>query len=363
MERSFRTLVLLFLALGIMALICGGLLFLLAGDGLIDAGRILLIRASLVFRQDELDQPIGTDDTIVRFVVDPGDTARTIAAKLQTSGLIADSELFVDYARSQSLDSELEAGIFFLRQTQSTRQIAQALTDSRFSEITFSITPGQRLEEVVAQIDSNPLFGFTGQDFLNVVGRGAPVDPTFAQVVGLPQGMSLEGFLFPDTYALRPDITPEGLRDLLLQAFLTNTETIRQQTDGYSVYEIVTLASIIEREAIHNDEKPTISSAYRNRLETPGWRLDADPTVQYALGTPENWWPRITVADYALQAVYNTYQNPGLPPGPIANPGLSALDAAANPAETPYYFFRADCRSDGYHDFAVTYEEHLANGC
>lgn len=365
MRRSARTLVVLFIALGVMTVICSGLVFLLAGDAIVDFGRQAALQFSLSFRQDDLNQAMGTDDTDILFIINTGDTPRVIANNLANTALIPDAELFVDYVQAQGLDTQLEAGKYLLNQTMNTREIASTLTESRISQITLTILPGHRIEQVAALIDANRYYDFSGEDFMNVVGRGANVDPAFAQTIGLPPGMSLEGFLYPDTYALPLDVTATQLRDTLLNAFLNNTVDIRRQAaeQGFSTYELVTLASIVQREALHNDEKPRIASVYLNRLNN-GWRLDADPTVQYGKATPGNWWPNITIADYqGVVSSYNTYRNQGLPPGPIANPDLFSLAAVVNPEETGYFFFRADCRSDGYHDFAVTYEEHLNNGC
>jgi len=112
------------------------------------------------------------------------------------------------------------------------------------------------------------------------------------------------------------------------------------------------------------DERPSIASVYLNRLAI-GQKLDADPTTQYAIGNTRDgsWWPRITQADYQLNAPYNTYVYTGLPPGPIANPSLSSLRAVVYPATTPYYYFRAACDGSGRHVFSVTYEEHLSKAC
>jgi UPF0755 protein len=132
------------------------------------------------------------------------------------------------------------------------------------------------------------------------------------------------------------------------------------------VYQAVTLASIVQREAVVADERPQIASVFLNRLHA-GMKLDTDPTVQYALGfnpIQGTWWTNpLNATDLQVDSPYNTYIYTGLPPGPIANPSLSALRAVAFPAETPYYFFRARCDDSGLHDFAVTFEEHLQNGC
>jgi UPF0755 protein len=172
---------------------------------------------------------------------------------------------------------------------------------------------------------------------------------------------SLEGFLYPGDYDLRPGVTAIELRDALLNAFnLSVTPDMLQQasTQGLTMYEVVTMASIVQREAVVDDERPVIASVYLNRLRLP-MRLDADPTVQYAIGNTRDvtrWWPQITQDDYyGLNGVpnqsYSTYLNEGLPPGPIATPSLSSINAVLNPATTQYFYFRAGCDNDGRHVF------------
>ncbi len=350
------------------AVICAAVVLIASNGNPTDFVLTQLARLRLTTQQDALDRPIGTDTTPVRFVVASGDSPRTIAQNLVTLGLIVDEALFIDYVRAEDLDVQLEAGTFFLYKTESTRQIAQALTDSASSQFTFSIIEGERLEEIAFnRIDANRFFGFSGAEFYAAVGPGAPLDPGFAQTVGLPSGASLEGFLFPDTYQLPAAVTPVMLRDILTEQFTTRIGTeIPQaaQQQGLSLYQVVTLASIIQREAVRVDEMPAISSVYRNRLAI-GMKLDADPTVQYGMGLRNGmWWPQLTVADYqAVLSPYNTYRNNGLPPGPIASPGLSAIRAAVFPDQSEYYYFRARCDGSGYHNFARTFEEHLANAC
>jgi UPF0755 protein len=186
----------------------------------------------------------------------------------------------------------------------------------------------------------------------------------------LPAGAGLEGFLFPDTYRF-PVLasTPE----LVLRPFLDNFEDrvgskgLVGGSSGLSGRDLITLASIVEREAVSADERPLIASVYLNRLnnkcpDVGGPYLQADPTVQYARGGPGNWWwkPQ-SVEEYAgVQSPYNTYLNQGLPPGPIANPGLSALTATRDPAQTGYCFFVAT-GEDGRHVFAQTFAEQQQN--
>jgi UPF0755 protein len=181
----------------------------------------------------------------------------------------------------------------------------------------------------------------------------------------LPDDAALEGYLFPDTYFLPQNPTAHDLIQRMLERFdatVSEDVRVRMANGGYSLHEVITLASIVEREAVLPRERSTIASVYLNRLSA-GIKLDADPTVQYALGRAGDWWPRITAEDYvAVDSAWNTYLNVGLPPSPIANPGLESIDAVIAPDDTQYIFFMRDCvANDGSHLFATTQEEHLEN--
>lgn len=367
MSRTFRWLVAIITVLAACAVVSGiGLLLVTNGDP-IDAVQIALLRLQLAGRENDLARPISGDTTPIRFTVAPGDSPRVVAANLSAANLITDTALFVTYARANGLDTRIQAGTYFLTQAQPLTEIANALTDSSSSQFPFRILEGWRLEEIAAAIDQTPLFGFTGADFLRVAGPGAIPDPAFAGAVGLPAGASLEGFLFPETYALPASVTPEMLRDILTDEFMLRAGiplSTNAAAQELTLFQAVTLASIIQREAVHADEMPLISSVYRNRLNA-GMRLEADPTVQYGIGFRDGrWWPQITQGDYSSAvSPYNTYLNTGLPPGPIASPGLAAIQAALAPTESPYIFFRAACDGSGYHNFAVTFDEHVTNAC
>jgi UPF0755 protein len=367
LREGTRNIILILAAFAMLFLVCGGLAFVVAGDQIIDVVRIAVLRASLLGRDHDLNRSVSTNDEPVRFVVGSAEAPANIAARLYEQNIIVDRELFFDYMRAYRIDRQLQAGTYFLNRTLTIPEVAMALTDSRFSSIPFRIIEGWRLEQIIEAISANRLFAFSGQEFYDVVRPGAAVDPVFAARVGLPPSASLEGFLFPASYDLPPEITPLELRDELTSAFLNalDAQLIADiEAQGLTIYEVVTLASIIQREAVHADEQPLISSVYRNRLDI-NMKLDADPTVQYGLDNQRGgWWPRITIADYqGVASRYNTYLYTGLPPGPIAVPSLSAIRAAVYPEESPYFYFRADCRDDGYHEFARTYAEHLANGC
>jgi UPF0755 protein len=351
----------------LIVLIAGVALLLISGGQPVAWVQTQIISLRLSGQEAALNTPIGSDNTPIRFTVQSGESPRTIAANLVRAGLIADADLFVDYVRVQRLDTELEAGTYFLNRAQPLTQIARVLTDSRGSSIPFRVIEGWRIEQVAEAIDANPLFGFDGAAFMAVVGRDAVPDPAFAQAVEMPAGASHEGFLFPNTYTLPPDITPIGLRDLLTGEFLEQVRgadiPAQAAAQGWTLYQVATLASIVQREAVRVDEAPLIAGVYRNRLDI-GMKLDADPTVQYPLGRPGDWWTRITRADYSgVISPYNTYLGAGLPPGPIANPGLAMLIAVVQPAPSEYFYFQASCDGSGYHNFARTFNEHLANSC
>ncbi len=370
------------LVLGIVLVGCvaGAGLFLWARQEGLNPLKALQLRISLERYEDELARPAGTDPQFRKFEILPGDTASAVASNLLAQSLITNADLFVDYVQYYRLDSRLEAGTYFLKQTQTLEEIAYALTDAAAATIPFLSLEGWRIEQIADIIDQNPLLDFSGNDFLAVVGPGAAIPPEFKARAGIPDVMgngqppSLEGFLFPATYQLKPGITPFELRDEMLAAFNRNvTDAMLQQAaaQDLTLYEVVTLASIVERETVVADEAPIIASVYLNRYRLP-MRLDADPTVQYAIGNTRDgsWWPQITQADYyGLTGVpnqsYSTYLNEGLPPGPIASPGVGSINAVLNPAVTEYFYFRAGCNNDGRHEFFTLEQQadHAAFTC
>lgn len=323
----------------------------------------LLIRFYLDARAAELDQMAGSDDTPVTFVVEPGETAVEIADRLKQAGLVSDAELFRRYVQYHGLDAGIEAGDFVLRQTMTIPEIAQALQKGQRPEQVVTIQEGLRLEQVAALVAEQT--GIPEDEFLALATDGwRNAGLPFDLLADLPPSATLEGFLFPDTYRLPEDATALDLLGRMLETFdrrVAPEMRAAAANRGLDVYELATLASIVEREAVIDEERPLIGGVYHNRLES-GWFLGACPSVQYALGTPDDWWPRFTLEATEVDSPYNTYRNLGLPPGPICSAGLASLEAAAYPADTDYFFFLADCtKDDGSHLFSVTEEEHLGN--
>jgi UPF0755 protein len=183
-----------------------------------------------------------------------------------------------------------------------------------------------------------------------------------------PKGASLEGFLFPDTYTVGSNAGASDVIGLQLSNFDAQfTAEMRQQAEaqGLSIYQVVTLASIVEREAVLPEERPQIAAVYLNRIATGEMPLQADPTIQYAVGTSAEWWPKLNteLLEQGKASPYNTYTNNGLPPGPISNPGFASLQAVLQPADVDYLFFVALADGSGAHVFSTTYEEHIQNLC
>jgi UPF0755 protein len=330
-----------------------------------------LLTFNLKLREEELSQPAGVDPRPRPFTIVPGDAARFVAARLQSQGFITDADLFNLYLRVTGLDRRLEAGNFMLADSMTIPEIADALQTARFEEVLVTVPEGMRAEEIAERLAEN--YVIDGERFLSAVRQPRSLstfgDYDFLQ--SLPDGASLEGFLFPDTYRFPVNASTP---DLILASFLNNFENrvgsngLIGGSSGLSGRDLLNLAAIVEREAVQSDERPLIASVYVNRLnsncvaDVGGAYLQADPTVQYARGVAGNWWwkPQ-TIEEYSqVLSPYNTYLNPGLPPGPIANPGLSAIEASRSPAESAYCFFVAT-GEDGRHVFARTLAEHEQN--
>jgi UPF0755 protein len=312
-----------------------------------------------------LTQPLDPAAEPRYFVIDSGESVFSISNRLQSEGYLSNAETFRNYLSYSGLDTILQAGEHEISASLTPIQIAKVLQDPTPARVKLNILAGWRVEEIAASFPSSGL-NFTPDEFLRMV-QNPPTQ--FNLPDDLPAGASLEGFLFPDSYTIERRMGVKEYINLILDNFeIQVTPALRQAFlgQGLSLYEAVTLASIVEREAVLDEEMPEIASVFFNRLAA-GMKLDTDPTVQYAVGynaAQKTWWTNpLSVTDLQVDSPYNTYLYPGLPPGPIANPGLKALQAVAYPAQTPYYYFRAACDRSGRHNFAETYQGHLNNAC
>lgn len=324
----------------------------------------LFLSAVLVLRAESLSRPTHPGAPLQTFAIQQGESLPSIANRLQQAGLISDPAAFRFYLQYSGLDRGIQAGEHSLSAGMSPVEIAQAIQTAPPGQAVLTILAGWRIEEIAEALPHSGLDIEPGE-FLHA----AQITPQgYSFSTDFPAN-SVEGFLFPGVYELERNTTASQLIALLLSHFEANlTPEMRFgfSAQGLSLYEAVTLASIIEREAVLDEEMPLIASVFLNRLRT-GARLAADPTVQYALGynpVQGSWWTNpLSLTDLEIASPYNTYLHPGLPPGPICNPGLTALEATASPAQTSYYYFRAACDGSGQHLFAETYQEHLENAC
>jgi UPF0755 protein len=322
-----------------------------------------LIGLYLRLRRSDLQTRASADDTAEVFTVNPGETAATIAPRLDREGLVSDGQLFLYLVRYRGVDAQLEAGEYELRPNMTMDEIIDTLQHGRLREVSITIPEGKRAEEVAELLEERGIAD--GEELLSLVRAGSSA---YGFLGGRPEGASssLEGYLFPETYRIPADYDAAAILDLLLATFGERFSPEMRQAaadKGMTVHEVVTLASIVEREAVVPEERPIIASVYLNRL-AQGMYLQSDPTVQYALGYQEDagqWWkiPMSLEEDVVVDSPYNTYMYPGLPPGPLCSPGLASIEAVLEPAETPYLFFYS--KFDGSHAFAETYEEHLLN--
>jgi len=325
--------------------------------------RVTLL-AYLLYHLNDLDSPVSQPNEIVELEVNQGDSAASVVSQLESSGLVKDGTLLRNYLHYRGLDISIEAGGYVLTGDMTVREIAEALQSAEVRDRSFTVVEGWRREQIaqaLAEVD----LGITEEDFLQA-SSSLPVE--YSSFVDLPPSGSLEGFLFPDTYSINVDMTADELVISMLDNFNTRILTdlrLALSDQGLSLFQGVILASIVEREAVVPDERELIASVFINRLALD-MKLEADPTVQYALGQqPEgSWWKApLSLSDLEINSPFNTYLYQGLPAGPICNPGLDSLQAVAYPASTSYLYFRAQCDGSGRHFFAETFEEHQMNAC
>jgi UPF0755 protein len=330
----------------------------------------LYLRAYLAARSDELEKPIGRGINEITFVIEPGQNANQISNNLVESGLLPEADLFRNYLRYKGYDSQLEAGIFEINPSLTIPQLASTLLRAQPQDIELVFLPGWRKEEMAEYLRVIQPAKIEADEFEALVSGGNGLDLSgYDFLSSLPENATLEGFLFPDSYRLPVDATAPQLIYMMLDNFNQRVTPAMRQSfgiQGLSVYDAVILASIVQREAVVADERPLMVGVFLNRLNA-GMPLQADPTVQYALGYLEDvgtWWKSpLSAEDLKIDTPYNTYLYPGLPPGPIANPGLTALEAVSSPERSDFLFFVADCTSEnpGLHVFSRTFEEHLSH--
>jgi UPF0755 protein len=315
----------------------------------------------------KVNEAASTVSVPADFVVNKGASTKAIARELSDQNVIGSYWSFILYSKLTGASSKIQAGNYVLNRNMSIAEIVDVLTAGKvvFSDRKVTIVEGMTNKQIATSLDSRTIFSAT--QFNQALSTG---NYNF-KYKDVAAKLNYEGFLFPDTYV----ISKEASAEQLVQKMLTNFEskiTSQMQTDmdakKLSLMDVVTMASIIEKEVGRNKETITdadiqamqqerkiVSSVFYNRLEI-GMALESDATVNYVTGKSDR---SATIADTKLKSAYNTYQVRGLPPGPISNPGIDSIMAAIYPADTDYLFFLNS--PDGVAYFAKTLSEHNLN--
>jgi len=289
-----------------------------------------------------------------RVTIPPKSTFSAVADSLAAHRIIWSPLWFKLVARIRRVDRNTKAGVYEFRRGTPVGQVLTALAEGRTATARVTVPEGLTIPEVAALVAARA--GIPADSFV-----AAARDTTFARALSVT-GSSLEGFLWPDTYAVPLGSSARVVIRTMVQNFQAAWQpgwTARLETLNLSRNELLALASIVEGEARADDERETIAGVYRNRLRIR-MALQADPTVQYAILLANGLRkPRLYQKDYLLSSPYNTYLHPGLPPGPVNSPGRRSIEAALYPADARYLYFVAG--PDGRHVFSRTYDEHLRN--
>lgn len=295
----------------------------------------------LFWYKNSLSAVDNKDNTPIMFIIPKGQSVKEIAGNLKKEELIKDQIAFFTYVRLSGLAPKIQAGNYRLNRSMDTIQIANELTIGKTDEWV-TIIEGWRVEEIAAKLGQS--LGIPESEFLK-----------FTQ----------EGYLFPDTYLIPKDATAKEVIDMILANFrnkVTSEVIEKGKIQGLTLDQIITLASIIEREVKSDNDRVIVAGILLKRLRN-GWPLQTDATIQYALGyqaEEKTWWKKkLTSEDLAIDSPYNTYKNIDLPPGPITSPGLATIKAVVEPQKTSYWYYLSDKK--GITHFAATQEEHKQN--
>ncbi len=280
------------------------------------------------------------------FTIEKGQNIVQIASNLKKKGFIRSELFFISLIRLSGSARKVKSGQYNLHSGMRSTDILQKFVRGVVATVKFTIPEGFIIQQIADLLEKE---GIVSPDqFIE-----AAKNPEILEKYKIPFN-NAEGFLFPDTYIVAKDLAAEHIVDFMIERFFSNLRKISSRK--YEIEEMkkmVIIASLVEKEAQLDSERPVISAVFYNRLEK-GKRLESCATIQYILGKTKE---RLLYSDLKIESPYNTYLNGGLPPGPISNPGLGSLKAAIEPADVDYLFFVS--KKDGSHYFSTTYEEHL----
>ena len=325
---------------------------------------VVVIGAVLIFVDPSvvhMDKPAQTETSTenaaedeekkINVKIREGLSTAEIAERLAEKGIIDSSLRFRLLARICDYDDKFRPGSYSFAANMDDEEVFQKLLTGEKRTVRFTVPEGFGIKEIAERLSNLDLVD--REDFLKAAADYAPYD-----YMRKRQNVffAAEGFLFPDTYNVESDIDISEILDLMAKNFddrVTPTMRVQAEKMGLSVYDLITLASLVEREVRYPEDRPIVAQVLLKRLKM-NMPLQTDATLQYLMDTPKE---DVSIEDTKIDSPYNTYQHTGLPPGPIANPGMASIMAILHPAETDYLYFVAD--RQGHNHYAFTYEEHM----
>lgn len=319
---------------------------------------IIVAGAGFFYVRNQIYFSHGTQSSSKIFNIAKGEGNSAIAANLQTEGLISQKIYFWFYLKTHNLLNKIYPGTYLLNGNLTIPEIVTIITNSQKVFVSVTFPEGWTAQQMADRLDAN---GFDGKAFLNLVKNPSEdIVSQYSVFSDKPAKASLEGYLFPDTYNFSKDATPEGI----LKKILNNTDLkinadIKNEiaSQKKSVFQILTMASILEKEVSSVEDFKIVSGIFWNRIAA-GQALQSCATLAFVLGKNKEQY---SLVDTQVKSPYNTYLNKGLPPGPISNPGINTILAALNPTNTDYNYFLTDPKNKSNTVYAKTYAEHVAN--
>jgi len=315
---------------------------------------ILALLAGFLFYYRTVNSPEVTFSATgqpVLITVKQGMNVQQIGDNLHQHGIISNVTVFRVAAKLKGLENSLQAGDYAIVPGTGMSRVLQMMSQGETAYQQLTVPEGYTIDQIADLLEKKRL-GAASQ--FKASAQKTKVQDTFSPDSAVKY--AVEGYAFPNTYRFSSGTSEEQILTLMLKEFdkqITPEMTDRAQALGLSMRDVIILASLVEKEAQLPQDRPIIAAVFMNRLKM-GMPLQSCATIQYILGYPK---PELSVQDTKLSSPYNTYQNMGLPPGPIANPGLAAIQSVLYPAQTDYLYFVAD--QQGAHHFSKTYEEHL----
>lgn len=310
-------------------------------------------------------QPVKASDQAIKFTIEPGMGTSKIADVLYENGLIKNESVFKGYLKWKKEGSHFQAGVYEAKPGATFDELIAKLNSGEVVKeamIRFTIPEGYTIEQIAKKVSEAT--GTSTEEFLKLANH--PGDEAVAAFKDIPENANLkhaaEGYLFPDTYEFTKGTNDNDIFHRMMeqmQSKLDNIPDLQQKLKdrGITLHELLTIASLVEREVVVDEERPLVAGVIYNRLDKK-MKLEIDATVQYALAEPKE---RLLYKDLKVESPYNTYLHDGLPPGPICSPSIASIEAALSPKASDYLYYVT--KKDGSHEhlFAKTYQEHLKN--